>query len=512
MKKKTFLVTLLLFIVFLNSSMLIVSLVTLREQISAEKEKVLAEHYVISSGILGDMQAVKNRGGDVKASMGEMMRNYSRYSQNRDNKFAVSCGEEWIWQSGERTPGENPGSFFAEINQSERMVFIRREPAWQLCVYGRFPAPFQEYGLWYCSGLSDTLESWRDMKNMLFTVNTVVTFLLALFLVKFLDILFRPLREISAASRVIAEGDYHARLHVKGKDEIAVMADHFNLMAGQVESHINLLQETADRKQQFIDNFAHELRTPLTAIYGYAEYLQKAPVTEKERFECTQFILSECKRLQNMAYQLLDLAALREIETENCPVEELFRRVCGIMQVKAEKKGIALSFVCGTEQVVGNMELLITLLGNLIDNALKASPEGSCISLRAREERGGEKEEEDRLIKEKNGVKAEGSGLIEKKSGMKAEGSRLIEERSGAKTEKDRLILEVADQGIGMTKEQIAHIKEAFYRVDKSRSRAAGGAGLGLSICERIVQLHRGSLMFISEPGKGTTAQIMLPL
>ncbi len=461
MKKKTFLVTLLLFIIFLNSSMLIVSLITLREQIKAEKEKVLAEHYVISSGLLGDMQAVKNRGGDVKASMGEMMRNYSRYAQNRDNEFAISCREEWIWESGVQT--EEPGSFFAEINQSERVVFIRREPVWQLCVYGRFPAPFQEYGLWYCSGFSDTLESWRGMKNMLFTVSMAVTFLLALFLVKFLDILFRPLREISAASRVIAEGDYHARLHVKGKDEIAVMADHFNRMAGQVEAHINLLQETADRKQQFVDNFAHELRTPLTAIYGYAEYLQRAPVTEKERFECTEFILSECRRLQNMAYQLLDLAALREIETETCYLAELFRRVCGIMQVKAEKKRISLSSACKEEHITGNMELLITLLNNLIDNALKASPEGSEISLRA-------------------------------------------------EVKKEWMLLEVADQGIGMTTEQIAHIKEAFYRVDKSRSRAAGGAGLGLSICERIVQLHHGKLEFISEPGKGTTAQILLPL
>ena len=71
-------------------------------------------------------------------------------------------------------------------------------------------------------------------------------------------------------------------------------------------------------------------------------------------------------------------------------------------------------------------------------------------------------------------------------------------------------ILEVADQGIGMTKEQIAHVKEAFYRVDKSRSRAAGGAGLGLSICERIVELHRGRLEFVSQPGEGTVARVFL--
>lgn len=462
MKKKTFIVTLFLFIVFINSSMLIVSFITLRERIAVEREKVLAEHYVISSGLIKDMQAVDNRGGDVEASMDELMRTYARYSQNRDNELAVSCDGKWIWWAGETAPTEDPGSLAGQANQSERMVFMRSKPSWKLCVYGRFPAPFQAYGFWYCTGLSDTLEGWREMKNMLFGVSAAVTFVLALFLVKFLDILFKPLREISVASRVIAEGDYHARLQVSGKDEIAVMADHFNRMAEQVESHIKLLQETADKKQQFIDNFAHELRTPLTAVFGYAEYLQKAPASEEERLECTQFIMSQCTSLQNMAYQLLDLASLREIEMQLCPAEELFRRVCEIMRVKAEKSGIALTYVCHGECAAGDMELLITVFSNLIDNALKASSAGSVVRLEAK--------------------------------------------RTG-----DQVMLEVADQGIGMTAEQIAHVKEAFYRVDSSRSRAAGGAGLGLSICEKIVQLHGGSLEFISESGEGTTARVFLP-
>ncbi len=463
MKKKTFAATLVLFIVFINSGMLIVSLITWRESIAAEREKVLAEHFVISSGLIGDMQAVKNRGGDVEGSMAELMRTYSRYSQNRNNQLAVSCGSDWIYYAGEKAPEGDPESFWNQVDQSERLVFMQKKPSAGLCVYGRFPAPFQEYGLWYRADIEDTMGTWRIMKNMLFVISVALTFLFALFLVEFLDILFKPLREISAASRVIASGDYHTRLHVGGQDEIAVMAGNFNLMAEQVESHIQMLQDTADKKQRFVDNFAHELRTPLTAIYGYAEYLQRVPVTEKERFECTQFILSECSRLQNMAYQLLDLAALREVQMESCQAAELFRRVCEIMQVKAEKKGILLSCSCHQEKLAGNMELLITLLNNLVDNALKASSPGTDIRLEAKEADG-------------------------------------------------KLILEVKDQGIGMTKEQMAHIKEAFYRVDKSRSREAGGAGLGLSICERIMQLHRGEMVFESHPGKGTTARLIFPI
>ena len=78
MKRKTFIVTLLLFMIFMNSSMLIVSFITLRERMAAERETELAEHYVISSGLIGDMQAVQNRGGDVRESMGDLMRTYAR--------------------------------------------------------------------------------------------------------------------------------------------------------------------------------------------------------------------------------------------------------------------------------------------------------------------------------------------------------------------------------------------------------------------------------------------------
>lgn len=462
MKKKTFFVTLLLFIIFINSSMLIVSLITLRECVETEREKVLSEHYMISSTLLGDMQAVEKRGGDVRASMESLAGTYLRYSRNRGNELAVACGEEWICCGGDISPAKTPGEILSREAASDRIVFIEKTPVPKLCIYGRFPAPYQDYGLFYSADLGEALQSWRQMKNTLFFVSAAVTLLLALFLIQFLDILFRPLREISVASRVIAGGDYHARLRVRGKDEIAVMADNFNRMAGQVESHIKLLQDTADEKQRFIDNFAHELRTPLTAVYGYAEYIQRASLTEEEKFECTEFILSECRRLQNMAYQLLDMAALREMETEDCPVGELFSRVSEIMQVKAAEKGIALTFEEHREEIAGNPDLLITLLTNLIDNGLKASPSGTAVKIRA-----------------------EGRG--------------------------DFLMLEVTDQGIGMTKEQLSRIKEAFYRVDKSRSRGAGGAGLGLAICERIVQLHRGKLEFCSVPGEGTVACVTLP-
>lgn len=462
MKKKTFLVTLFLFIVFINSSMFIVSLLTLQERIKAERDRALAEHYVIASALIKDIQAVDNHGGDVKSLARELTKTYFRYSQNRKNELALSAANEWIYSQGDVVPDSAPDDLSRQSGGSDRLVFTEKKPDRRLCVYGRFPAPYQEYGLLYCADLSATLNTWNRMKNMLFLVGAAAVFALTLFLIKILNILFKPLEEIAWTSCIMAEGNYHVRLQVHGGDEIAVMAQQFNRMAEQVETHIRLLQETADKKQQFVDNFAHELRTPITAIYGYAEYLQKTAADERERQECTQFILSECERLQNMANQLLDLAMLRDMETAVCYLPELFEQSRKMMQVKAKEKDVRLSFSCRQDSVVGNGDLLLTLLNNLTDNALEAAPMGSAV-------------------------------------------------RISASVFDGKLLIEVADQGAGMTEEQISHIKEAFYRADKSRSRAAGGAGLGLSICDKIVTLHQGELSFISSPGKGCVARVILP-
>lgn len=289
--------------------------------------------------------------------------------------------------------------------------------------------------------------------------------IMAFFLFWFLHVIFRPLRQISGISAEIANGNYGSRLPVRGKDEIAGVAQHFNRMAEQVEMQIKQLAEAAEQKQQFIDNFSHELRIPLTAIYGYAEYLQKASVSEEERYECTQFIMSECSRLQHMAYQLLDMALLRgdDGKSDDCSLKEVFAQSEKVMQMRAAEKNIKLSYELPQDYVVrGNAGQLQMVIDNLIDNAVKASrPEG--------------------------------------------------EVRIFAYEEETQIVVKVEDHGIGMEPEQLFCIREAFYRVDKARSRAAGGAGLGLAICEKIMQMYHAGMTFLSEPGKGTVVKLSFP-
>ena len=466
MKKKIFFAALILFSVFLNSMILMVSIIILRDKLSTVRDKCLAEHYVIASSLIGDMQALEQRGNPVEENIDNLMRLYSRYLQGRGNGLAVAFSGEWIYESPAFASGENTISPPDTGYSQERLVYMENGNRPILCVYGSFPAPWQDYGLMYTGNLSDTVSSWRHTKNILFFTGIAVILMMSFFLFQFLNIIFRPLRQISSASAKIANGNYGSRISVRGKDEISGVAYNFNLMAEQIENQIGQLEEASEQKQQFIDNFSHELRIPLTAIYGYAEYIQKAFMSEEERYECTQFIMSECSRLQNMAYQLLDMALLRrdEMKDSDCSVKELFAESEKVMHVRASEKKIKLTYALSPNYVVrGNMEQLLILLNNLIDNAIKASRQEDEIHIRAY-------------------------------------------------AEESAVVMEVRDHGAGMEKEQILHIKEAFYRVDKARSRAGGGAGLGLAICERIIQLHHADMSFVSEPGAGTTVKLSFPV
>ena len=466
MKKKIFFAALILFSVFLNSMILMVSIIILRDKLSTVRDKCLAEHYVIASSLIGDMQALEQRGNPVEENIDNLMRLYSRYLQGRGNGLAVAFSGEWIYESPAFASGENTISPPDTGYSQERLVYMGNGNRPILCVYGSFPAPWQDYGLMYTGNLSDTVSSWRHTKNILFFTGIAVILMMSFFLFQFLNIIFRPLRQISSASAKIANGNYGSRISVRGKDEISGVAYNFNLMAEQIENQIGQLEEASEQKQQFIDNFSHELRIPLTAIYGYAEYIQKAFMSEEERYECTQFIMSECSRLQNMAYQLLDMALLRrdEMKDSDCSVKELFAESEKVMHVRASEKKIRLTYALPPNYVVrGNMEQLLILLNNLIDNAIKASRQEDEIHIRAY-------------------------------------------------AEESAVVMEVRDHGAGMEKEQILHIKEAFYRVDKARSRAGGGAGLGLAICERIIQLHHADMSFVSEPGAGTNVKLSFPV
>lgn len=273
--------------------------------------------------------------------------------------------------------------------------------------------------------------------------------------------LLRPVRELDKAARNIAAGNYDQRVSVNGNDEIGSLAQQFNRMADEIEGRMQQLQMESVRQQRFVDNLTHESRTPLTSIIGYAELLQKVDYDPALFQKGLNYIYSEGKRMLNLNNMLLDLTFYREKNFELClqPVLPICKEVQELTAVRAAERNISIE-VCGEELVLPlEKDLLKSLLLNLVDNAMKASPDGSSIII-------------------------------------------------GTQKQQQEKILYVQDFGRGMEAKELEKIKEPFYRVDKARSRKDGGVGLGVAICNQIASTLQGRLTYESQPQKGTIAKI----
>ncbi|MBS7009406.1 sensor histidine kinase [Anaerostipes sp.] len=275
--------------------------------------------------------------------------------------------------------------------------------------------------------------------------------------------LTRPLRILSKAVRTYAAGDLKTRSEITSEDEIGSLAEDFNSMAGQLEQKICELKDAALRQEMFMGSFAHELKTPMTSIIGYADTLRSRGLSEQQRFQAANYIFEEGRRLESLSLKLMDLIVLdkQEISLRPVLVSELFEKVQRLVEPQLKMSGISFncSFAEGT--VLGEPDLLQSLCLNLIDNARKAVGE---------------------------------SGRI----------------RFEGRSHETYYFLMIQDNGRGMTEEDMERVTEAFYMADKSRSRKEGGAGLGLSLCRRIVELHGGEMKFESKISEGTAVNIRL--
>lgn len=456
MKVKTFLLTLLLFLLFFNGGILLMSVSSLRTNLEGVRERSLGEHYFIAASWRKDLVALESRGITRAAGLSSLLPAYADYYQKDGVYLCLTQGGQVLYSG---LPGGAPPPEAAGRAAGDRVVRTDRVgTAAFTAVYGAMPAPYQAYTLAYYYDLSPLLTAWHRTTGRLFLAGALLSALLAACLLLLLQRLFRPLAQISASARRIAQGDYAGRLPVHGHDEVAALAENFNHMAREVEGQIAALEEAARQKQRFADSLAHELRTPLTSIYGYAELIQKAALSEEDRLTAAGYIMAESRRLQQISARLLDMALLRGGALQRQPVAlgPLLHKALDLLGQRAQAVQVTLA-ARGEATVQGDPVLLESLVVNLAENALKACAAGGRVLLEA------------------------GAGP------------------SGP-------FLRVTDDGRGMTPQQLAHITEAFYRADAHRSRAEGGAGLGLALCEQIVGLHGGTLSFSSRPGQGTKA------
>lgn len=299
--------------------------------------------------------------------------------------------------------------------------------------------------------------TFRLLLIVIFVVGSITSMIAA-------SLLTKPLEKLSSLAQHISHGDYSARLHIHSGDEIEALANDFNNMADTIEDNISELHFSMEKQEQFMGSFAHELKTPMTSIIGYADLLRSQNMSEDETNEAANYIFSEGKRLENLSLKLLDLLVVKNQETILTPTDPALavRNVINVMKPELAKEHITLKSSCRKGCCMMDIDLFQSLIINIIDNARKAIDDNGLIHV---------------------------AGTVRD----------------------DNYVIIIKDNGRGMPPEEITRISEAFYRIDKSRSRAQGGAGLGLAICSKIAEIHQAKIKYKSAVGRGTVVTITLP-
>lgn len=320
-------------------------------------------------------------------------------------------------------------------------------------------------GTYYLEIDRDISYAYVDRNNLInnYKIALLGVFIISLFVIVMISLAFtRPIKQLSRETRHIAKGNYKHRITVKGNDEITELMLSFNGMSDELEKNIEKLKEDARRQEDFSAAFAHELKTPLTSVIGYAEMMRSRKMSVKDVNVCSDYIYQQGKRLERLAYKLMELVGMREgtLVMREIKVVQLVDRIKQTTFEMLKEKSISLDVDVEKGIIYGDIDLILSLFLNLTDNARKACGEGGNIKISGRQK--------------ENGYE-----------------------------------IEVLDNGGGIPEDEIHKITEAFYMVDKSRARKEGGAGIGMALCQKIIELHGAEWDITSKLGEGTKVSVL---
>jgi heavy metal sensor kinase len=271
----------------------------------------------------------------------------------------------------------------------------------------------------------------------------------------------KPVEHITQTAQHIEESDLSQRIAVKNDDELGRLASTLNDMIGRLEAAFN-------RQRQFTADASHELRTPLAIMQAEATLALSKERTEADYRKSLETISQESAYMSSVIGKLLFLArsdaGKEQLNFEDVDLKELLTELSANVEALAQDKGIKFTVDARENLVVhGDKVKLRQLFINILENAVRYTP-------------------------------GEGQVTVS-----------LVKKDSNA-------LVAISDTGIGIPPEHLPHIFERFYRVDKARSRADGGVGLGLAIAKLITDSHKGNIEVESEVGKGTTFTVTIPL
>jgi signal transduction histidine kinase len=418
------------------------------------------EQQVIKNSLLESIsQNEKNFTELNPANLALIISPYAKYYQSQGIYFQIYQNDVLVYSN---LPAYHKEDSFSVLKGEHTIEIKEIENNLYCFIASYLTEPYANLQFIYIKDMQSLSDFKTQIIKSFTTISIIVSLILAVLMLVLLIGLTSPFRRLNAVATEISMGHYDKRVAIKTRDEVGDFAKSFNLMTDHIQEHIAALSRMTENRQSFIDNLAHEIRTPITAIIGYGELLKYANCSEAEKNIANNHIISQSKRILNMSRKLLDLAYMSNDSFEMLPIklEDMLADVKAALNPLLQEKNINLYMSLMPLTINGDVELIKSLFINLLDNAVNASKIGSTIDIH---------------------VSREAEGVA----------------------------IKISDYGKGIDKSEIKMITEPFYRVDKSRSRSAGGAGLGLALCARICEIHNASLDIFSEVGKGTTVKIL---
>ncbi|MFY0517383.1 sensor histidine kinase [Lysinibacillus sp. UGB7] len=272
--------------------------------------------------------------------------------------------------------------------------------------------------------------------------------------------LVKPIKRLTNATRHIAGGDFNVKLNIKQKGELGTLARSFEEMTHD-------LQQLEQMRREFVSNVSHEVQSPLTSIAGYALALKQEDITHNERHRYLDIIIAEAHRMSKMSDSLLKLSMLesqsQQLQLVTFSVDEQIRRAIVAIQPQWAARNIRFELDLEAVRLEADYDQLNQVWTNILVNSIKFSKDNSVINV-------------------------------------------------SIKQDTKNATVRISDKGIGISYEDQKRIFERFFKADRSHSRKYAGSGMGLAIVKQIVSLHQGDIRVESEPGRGTTFIVTLPI
>lgn len=403
--------------------------------------------------------------GDSKAALDW----YNLQYQDKGLTFAIYNTSDQILSSEDRidypaSPGTYSGTTLTNPGSNQKCQLVVKSGDHYFLLTSCQMAQDNLPVLLYSRDITSIYQQRSENLLQMLIIMAVVMAASAIFAYYLARYITKPLVSLQNDVRKMADGKY-IPVQITGSDEINQLRRDFSNMADTINQRETELSEELQRRKDFVAAMTHEMNTPLTSLLGYAQFLQHANCSEKQRYQSLDNIESESRRMIRM-YEKLRQIHLMEGES---PARETvyFSRILKETEVQLaallQEKNIFLEKELFIDAIESDGTLLLILLNNFIKNAITYSQFNGRIRI------------------------------------------TIIQETDG------RCRLTIRDWGAGIPREQIAKVTEPFYRVDKSRSRATGGTGLGLYLCKQIIERLEGELNIESDYGKGTSITVLLP-